>query len=135
MGAMLKILSLIDGKKRENIVNIEDIDTVECAFHKNGNDVKEHGLKGRVMIDTRSSNRISLDTGVKGTILFIIINPAFRKPHTILAFQGINGISVIRTAHQMYFDNEEKFSQYVLGKGGYVPSQTNDDTDIKSEES
>jgi len=126
MGAMLKILSNIDDKEREDIVDMEDIDTIQCAYHANGNDVKEDGLKGRVVIDTKSSNRINFDTGVKGKILFIIINPNFANPNTILAFKGIGGLPVIRTAYHMYFNSEDKFSQYMLGKGGYVPY---DDTD------
>ena len=120
MGAMLKVLALTtDLTKHEYIVDPMEIDIISCDFNevKDG-DVKEGGLKGRVVIDTMSSNRISIGTGTDGKVLSILVNPKFENPYSI---KGVKGALILYTAYKMHFDDEEKFAQYVLGKGGKLP--------------
>jgi len=132
MGAMLKIAALIDGNEFDSVVEMSEIDTVQCAYHSSNDDIKEVGRRGKVMIDTKSSNRISVDTGVGGEVIFALADPNFKNSYAV---RGIDGILMLRTTYHMCFNSEERFSQYVLGKGGYVPSNTDDASEQKSEQS
>lgn len=125
MGAMLKIFALTsDLKRHDHVVDPFDIDTISCDFNKGEEgDVQKNGLNGRTMIDTKSSNRISIETGIKGKVLFILVDPTFKNPYSI---KGINGALILHTAYKMHFNDENKFAQYVLGKGGTLPEPIGD---------
>jgi len=132
MGAMLKIVALINGKTSECSVELDCVDIVQCNYHKDSDDIIEVGRRGKLIIDTTSSNRISIDTGVQGKILCILADTKLEAP---IYYKGIDGVLKMYTGWKLYSRSKENFLQYILGKGGFVPSKQNDDTDNKSEKS
>jgi len=127
MGAMLRVLvSSTNGSKSEYGIEALEIDTVECHyFNEQPGDTPENGKLGKVVINTKSGNSISIDTGKKGSVTFIFVNLKFKSPY---AFKGINGALILHTAGEAHLNDEKSFSQYVLSKGGFVPKKNAEGT-------
>ncbi len=131
MGAILRVLA-VTGKAHEGVVEMDNIDTVTCEFNDSKpGDVGRGDRKGRITINTKYGNDFSFNTGVDGIVKAFIVD---QSNSIMFGIDGIDGALIIHTAYCVHREDEKKFSQYLLGKGGYVPSE-HDDTDRKSDKS